>query len=66
MQLVVGLIRVVKGASIFKLVRYIAKDLARGLKMLKCLERKLVGMRMLHFRGNGIGMSVCRVGAIAT
>ena len=49
MWLVIGFIRVVKGVSILKLVGDIAKYLARGSKMLKHLERKPVGIRMLHF-----------------
>ena len=65
MRLVVSLIRVVKGVDILKLVKDVAKDLARGLEMLVHLERKPEGIRMVHVRGNGIGMHVCKVGAIA-
>ena len=41
-----------------------AKDLARGSDMLEHLERKPMGMRMLHFLGTDIEMSMCRVGVI--
>ena len=48
-RLVIGIVRVMKGVSILKLVGDIANDLARWLEMLECLMRKLLGMKMLYF-----------------
>ena len=66
MRLVLWIIKVVKGASILKLVRDVGNDLAKGLKMLKHLKRKLVGLRIWHSKGMVFSMSMYRIGVIAT